>query len=941
MAEITVRQLAQLIKIEERTLLEKLKLAGIQKDDVYSKVSDEEKNVLLSYIKGASSAAATKVTLQRKTTSQLKVSGNRKVNVEVRKKKTIIRPENIPVPAALDVQDHEKEVLESDMISEAIKVDQTSDSAKAEKVVMADAKPEGVKTREAVSAETSSVKADELKPVEVKSSKSELDKPVESLNQEGSKQKAAAKKPVMKKPGEIKKAKSKLASEGSAKEVISSSQTLKEAADEPAKAPKAVVKSSSGFRIVSQPKVEQTEVAQEQPKTAAQDDKTDKERYSKKHKDKPKARDVSSAEDDSGSSRKGAKKLKGQKKQTTKSYYGYDDDVDSSYRGKKTAMKKTQSKVKTQQFTKPVEKVLKQVVLFEGITVNELAQKMAVKSADLIKILMKMGVMATINQPLDQETAILIVEESGHEYSIHREDVIEETIVIDESGEKKVTRAPVVTIMGHVDHGKTSLLDYIRKSKVASGEAGGITQHIGAYSVETEKGRISFLDTPGHEAFTAMRARGASSTDIVILVVAADDGVMPQTVEAIQHAKAAGVPIVVAVNKIDKPDADPDRVRQELVQHDVIPESWGGDVMFVPVSAKTGQGVDDLLDAILLQAEVLELTAAATGPARGVVVESKLEKGRGAVATILVQSGMLNQGDIILCGVEYGKIRAMSDALGRTLKSAGPSTPVEILGLSGVPNAGDEMISVKDDKTAREVAEFRAEKQKQERLRMQQASKLSSLFDRMGESSGEQQVLNVIIKADVQGSVEAIRESLIKLSNDEVRLNVIASGIGGITSSDVSLAVASQAVLFGFNVRADSAAKKLAESEEIELRYYSIIYDLIDDVKKAMSGLLSPELREEIIGVAAVRDVFRSSKFGAIAGCMVIDGVIKRNNPIRVLRDQVVIYEGALESLKRFKEDANEVKKGFECGIGVKNYNDVKVGDQIEVFETIEVKKEI
>ena len=618
------------------------------------------------------------------------------------------------------------------------------------------------------------------------------------------------------------------------------------------------------------------------------------------------------------------------------------NDVDSfDDFGKRRGKNLRNTKVKKQEFTKPVENETKTVTIYEGITVSDLAQKLAVKAAEIIKILFNMGLMTTINQSLDQDTAVLIIEEMGHKYIFHKEDVLEEKVTtVDRSIHKKITRAPVVTIMGHVDHGKTSLLDYIREAKVVDGEAGGITQHIGAYSVKASHGgNITFLDTPGHEAFTSMRARGAKSTDIVILVVAADDGVMPQTVEAIQHAKAAKVPIIVAVNKMDKPEADPERVISELAQRDVIPESWGGDVMFVNVSAKTGQGIDELLDGIILQSEVLELEAFGEGDAEGVVIESRLEKGRGPVATILIQNGVLNQGDIVLCGTESGRVRAMNNDHAQKIKTAGPSTPVEILGLSGVPNAGDKVIVVQNEKKAKEVAELRMQKQKEAKIAQEQSLKLSNMFSSMKE--GEQQSLRVIIKGDVQGSVEAIKESLIKLSTEEVKVDIVATGIGGITSSDVTLAVASTAVIVGFNVRADGAAKKIADKDGVELRYYNIIYDLIDDVKKAMSGLLSPEMREQIIGIAQVREVYRSSKFGSIAGCMVIEGSVKKSNPIRVLRDQVVIYEGSLESLKRFKDDASEVKKGLECGIGVKNYNDVRAGDQIEVFEIIEVAKEL
>ncbi|CDF98086.1 translation initiation factor IF-2 [Avibacterium paragallinarum] len=594
-----------------------------------------------------------------------------------------------------------------------------------------------------------------------------------------------------------------------------------------------------------------------------------------------------------------------------------------------------------QGFTKPAAPVNRDVVIGETITVAELANKMAVKATEIIKTMMKMGEMVTINQVIDQETAQLVAEEMGHKVILRKENELEESVLGDRDvNAEKVTRAPVVTIMGHVDHGKTSLLDYIRKAKVAAGEAGGITQHIGAYHVETDDGKmITFLDTPGHAAFTSMRARGAKATDIVVLVVAADDGVMPQTIEAIQHAKAAGVPIVVAVNKIDKPEANPDRVEQELLQHEVIAEKFGGDTQFVYVSAKKGTGVDELLDAILLQSEVLELSAVKDGMATGVVIESYLDKGRGPVATILVQSGTLRRGDIVLCGFEYGRVRAMRDENGKEISEAGPSIPVEVLGLSGVPSAGDEATVVRDEKKAREVALYRQGKFREVKLARQQKAKLENMFSNMAE--GDVAELNVIVKADVQGSVEAIVQALQELSTPEVKVNVVGSGVGGITETDATLAAASNAIIVGFNVRADASARRIIENENIDLRYYSIIYELLNEIKAAMSGMLQPEFKQEIIGLAEVRDVFRHPKFGAIAGCMVTEGVVKRNNPIRVLRDNVVIFEGELESLRRFKDDVAEVRNGMECGIGVKNYNDVKVGDQIEVFEVVEIKRSI
>jgi translation initiation factor IF-2 len=592
-------------------------------------------------------------------------------------------------------------------------------------------------------------------------------------------------------------------------------------------------------------------------------------------------------------------------------------------------------------FQRPTAPVVREVELPETITVAELAARMSVKAGDVIRELFKQGMPVTINQSLDRDTATLVVEEMGHRAVAAREEDVEDLLMQElqsQLGEVEAApRPPVVTIMGHVDHGKTSLLDYIRRTRVAAGEAGGITQHIGAYRVETERGTISFLDTPGHAAFSSMRARGARVTDIVILVVAADDGVMPQTVEAIQHARASGVPLVVAINKVDKPDANPDRVMQELVKHEVVPEEWGGDTMMVKVSAKTGDGIDDLLDAVLLQAEVLELAAPTHGPARGAIIESSLDKGRGPVATVLVQSGALHRGDMIVSGTEFGRVRAMFDEDGNSVDEAGPSMPVQVLGLSGTPNAGDEVLAVLDERRAREVAQLRTGRERASRLEESRAASLDQLFSQLKE--GEAKSVNLIIKADVQGSMEALRDSLLKLSTDEVKVQIVASGVGGITESDANLAVTSNAILLGFNVRADAAARRVVEEKGLDLRYYSVIYELIDDVKKAMSGLLSPEVTEEIIGLAQVRDVFRSSKFGAIAGCMVLEGVIKRNNPIRVLRDNVVVYEGALESLRRFKDDVSEVKAGTECGIGVKNYNDVQVGDQIEVFERTERKR--
>ena len=614
-------------------------------------------------------------------------------------------------------------------------------------------------------------------------------------------------------------------------------------------------------------------------------------------------------------------------------------------KGKKKGKQPVRNNVQSDgkhQFEMPVAPIVKDVTIPEMIIVSDLAQKMSVKAALVIKHLMKLGIMATINQSIDQETAVILVEEMGHNAIMQSEDDLEQEMLAEaqeEDNRVEMPRAPIVTIMGHVDHGKTSLLDYIRKTRVAAGEAGGITQHIGAYQVKTDHGSVTFLDTPGHAAFTAMRARGADITDVVIVVVAADDGVMPQTKEAVEHAKAANVPIIVAVNKIDKPDANPEKVMQELSVINVIAEEWGGDVQFLKISAKTGEGIDDLIEALIVQTEILELKAPIEGAASGLVIESRLDKGRGAVATVMVQKGTLENGQMVLCGQEYGRVRAMFNENGKAIKEAGPCVPVEILGLSGTPNAGDEFLVVQNERIAKDLAKHREDRKKFSKHAAQQASKLDEVFSRM--TTGELASVNLVIKTDVQGSLEALRGSLVGLSNDEVEVKVVFGGVGGINEGDANLALASGAILIGFNVRADATARKLIEEKNIDLHYYSVIYDAIDEVKKAISGMLAPEIKEQIVGLAEVRDVFKSPKFGAIAGCMVIDGYVKRSLPIRVLRENVVIFEGQLESLRRFKDDASEVKMGMECGIGVKNYNDVKPGDQIEVFERIEIKREL
>lgn len=614
-----------------------------------------------------------------------------------------------------------------------------------------------------------------------------------------------------------------------------------------------------------------------------------------------------------------------------------DVSQNQGWRGQKVKTKSKDSDAE-HAFNAPTEPIVREVLVPETISVGDLAHKMAVKASEVIKALMKMGMMVTINQVLDQDTALIVVEEMGHVAKAAAANDPETFLDETEHAEAVLeARPPVVTVMGHVDHGKTSLLDYIRRSRVASGEAGGITQHIGAYHVETDRGMVTFLDTPGHEAFTAMRARGAKATDIVILVVAADDGVMPQTKEAVHHAKAAGVPLVVAVNKIDKAEANPDRVKQELASEEVVPEDWGGDTMFVEVSAKTGQGIDNLLEAVLLQAEVLELKAAKNTPAKGLVIEGRLDKGRGPVSSVLVQSGTLRRGDMLLAGTAFGRVRAMLDEAGKEVKEAGPSIPVEILGLSDVPNAGDEIIVLNDERKAREIALFRQGKFRDVKLAKQQAAKLENMFEQMAE--GEVKTLALIIKSDVQGSYEALATSLQKLSTDEVKVNIIHTGVGAITESDVNLSVASKAVLIGFNVRADAGARKLIESSGVDVRYYNIIYEAVDEVKAALGGMLAPEKKESAIGLVEVREVFRISKVGAVAGCYVLDGMIKRGSKIRLLRSDVVVHSGELDSLKRFKDDVKEVKAGFECGLSLKGYNDIEVGDLLEVFEVVEVAR--
>ncbi len=852
MAEVSVSELAKVVGVAAERLLTQMKEAGLPHTTVEEKVSDEEKQKLLAYLKslhGGTAREPKKITLRRKSTSTLKAGTGRKtVNVEVRKKRTYIKRSAEELAAAAEAEKEQKV---------------TEQAAPPPKSQLVD-----------------DIEAKRLAAIEAR---------------------RAAEEKARQEAEEAKKAAEEAAEQEAKQKAIEAAQQEepKETAEKPA--------ARKHFR-------------HEAPKEQAEDE--DEKPKSKKHAGK-------------GPKRKPTVDL------TT---LEVDETEEDSPKPRLKSSQPVAIKMKNRHtFQKPTEKIVHSVEVPDQIAVGELAQKMSLKAGVVIKELMKMGTMATVNEVIDQDTAMLVVEELGHKPVAVSVDEVEEALAqalkqIDENGDLQ-PRAPVVTVMGHVDHGKTSLLDYIRESRVASGEAGGITQHIGAYHVDTPHGMITFLDTPGHAAFTAMRARGAKSTDVVILVVAADDGVMPQTEEAIQHARAAGVPLVVAINKMDKEGADPDRVTSELAAKDVIPEEWGGDTQFVKVSAHSGEGIDALLDAILLQAELLELTAPVDVPARGVVIESRLEKGRGTVASVLVQAGVLRRGEFILAGESVGKIRAMTDEAGKATQEAGPSIPVEILGLDLPPDAGEEFLVVADERKAREVAGLRQKKAKEEKAVRQQAAKLENMFASL--EAGERKVLPVLLKTDVRGSLEAILASFADIATDEVAVEVVASGVGGINESDINLAITTGAVVMGFNVRADVSARKLVEAENVDLRYYSVIYSLLDEVKQALSGMLDPERREEIVGIAEVRDVFRSPKFGAIAGCMVVEGTVYRNKPIRVLRDNVVIYEGELESLRRYKDDANEVRNGMECGIGVKDYNDVKVGDQIEVYEVKEVAREL
>ncbi len=888
MAQVTVQQLAETVGAPVDRLLTQMKEAGLPHSAASEAVSEEDKQTLLTYLKrshGESTAAPKRITLKRKTISTLRTSGSqgkKTVNVEVRKKRTYVKR---------DASDADSEMQDAAKLEAAAAAEAERKAAEAK--AAADAEAAEKAAREAAAAEEEAAVAAAAASVPEPEPEDEKDLDPEILRQRAAERRMAreaAEAEARKAAMEARKAEEERVKAEAAAKV----EREKEAA---AKRPK---------RLHDAP-APQTE---EQRKKAARGrlDRSSPGGRGKQRGHNLSLSDLEAAESGMMRRRGGRKKMRG------------GSHAEHGKHG----------------FEMPTEKKMHEVELADMTSVGGLAQQMSVKAGEVIKELMKLGVMATINQMIDQDTAILVVEEMGHKPKLISADALEEKLeeTLAQHEGTLEPRAPVVTVMGHVDHGKTSLLDYIRKAKVASGEAGGITQHIGAYHVETGHGMISFLDTPGHAAFTAMRARGAKSTDIVILVVAADDGVMPQTEEAVQHAKAAKVPLIVAINKMDKEGADPDRVKSELAAKDVIPEDWGGDTQFIEVSAHTGDGVDNLLDAILLQAEVLELQAPRDVPAQGIVIESRLDKGRGPVASLLIQSGTLRQGDIVLAGLQYGRVRAMLDENGKNITEAGPSIPVEILGLDGTPDAGDLFAVVESEKRAREVAQFRQEKTRDSKLQRQQAAKLDNMFESM--TAGEKKTLNVVVKADVRGSLEAIQTALLDLGNDEVQVNIVSGGVGGLAETDITLAITSGAVVFGFNVRADASARRLVENEGVDLRYYNVIYDLIDDVKQALTGMLAPEMREEILGIAEVRDVFRSPKFGAIAGCMVIEGTVYRSRPIRVLRDNVVIYQGELESLRRFKDDASEVRNGMECGIGVKNYNDVKPGDLIEVYEVKE-----
>ncbi len=904
MAEITVKQLAQVVNRSVETLLTQISEAGLKARGADDLVSDAEKQQLLSFLKrshGDTSDERQQITLKSKTKTTLKtpVSGGKAktVNVEVRKSRTFVKPAENELTQALARKAGEEAARKTAAEEAARKA--------AEEVARKAAEEAEEIARKAAEEALKSVKAETFSGASANPKDKKMGLPKPSVISKAEKKEET---PEQKAKREAEAAKQRVTDEARRKQ---EEITRKEAEE------KARQRTLEQARKIADELSKRGEVKVEDVPLA-------KGLVGKAYEDSF-AREDREIRRGSNTSSRGNKSKNGRKREEEQNFRHTNRTLSSALS-------------KQHGFEKPVEKQVYDVAIGDNITVADLAQKMAVKAKEVIKVLMKMGEVVTQNQSIDQATAALVVEEMGHTSTYVSDTAVEDALKDEMAHDGDViTRPPVVTIMGHVDHGKTSLLDYIRRAKVAAGEAGGITQHIGAYHVTTPRGVITFLDTPGHAAFTSMRARGAKATDIVILVVAADDGVMPQTAEAIDHARAAGVPLIVAINKMDKASADPDRVLNELSVKNVVPEEWGGDTQIVKVSAHTGDGVDGLLEAILNQAELLELTASEVGSAQGVVIEARIDKGRGAVASVLVQKGTLRTGDLVLAGQYYGRVRAMTDENGQPTKSAGPSIPVEILGLPEAPNAGDEFMVVDDERKAREVAEFRATKERQDRLTRQQSMKLENLFANMGKQ--EVPSVNVVLKADVRGSLEAITQALTGLITEDVRVSIVSSGVGAITESDVDLAESTNAFILGFNVRADNAAKLKCQQDEIDVRYYSIIYEMIDDVKAAMSGLLTPERRENILGVAQVREVFRSSRFGAAAGCMVLEGIVYRHKPIRVLRDEVVVFQGELESLRRFKDDLQEVRHGMECGMAVKGYKDIRVDDKIEVYDVQHVKR--
>ncbi|HTH75962.1 MAG TPA: translation initiation factor IF-2 [Trinickia sp.] len=959
MASNNVAQFAAELKMPAGVLLEQLQAAGVQKASEDDALSESDKARLLDHLRKSHGSADTdkrKITLTRRHTSEIKQSDAtgkaRTIQVEVRKKRVFVKRDEAGDGAAADAAGQEAAVAEEsaelqrreeEARREAELLEQQAQELRERQERLEREEAERQAREKAAEAERQRAEEDAAKHREDAAAREQAERVAvedERAAAERAAQREAAKKAedaareaaekARAEQEEIRKRREKAEAEARAiREMMNTPRKAQVKAPEPAPVakPAEAVKTAEAKGTLHKPARPPGEAArptQRKPAAGAATPATTQPSTTAPGADKKKQGGKGGWQDD-------AAKRRGIKTRGDSS-----GGVDRGWRGGPKGRGKHQDAGTS--FQAPTEPIVREVHVPETITVADLAHKMSVKASEVIKVMMKMGQMVTINQMLDQETAMIIVEELGHRAVAAKLDDPEALLVEGEATDaEQLPRPPVVTVMGHVDHGKTSLLDYIRRAKVAAGEAGGITQHIGAYHVETPRGVITFLDTPGHEAFTAMRARGAKATDIVILVVAADDGVMPQTKEAIAHAKAGGVPIVVAINKIDKPEANPERVKQELVAESVVPEEYGGDSPFVPVSAKTGAGIDDLLENVLLQAEVLELTAPVTAPAKGLVIEAKLDKGKGPVATILVQSGTLSRGDVVLAGSAYGRVRAMLDETGKPTKEAGPSIPVEIQGLSEVPAAGEEVIVLPDERKAREIALFRQGKFRDVKLAKQQAAKLESMLEQMGE--GEVQTLPLIVKADVQGSQEALVQSLQKLSTDEVRVQIVHGAVGGISESDVNLATASKAVIIGFNTRADAQARKLAETNGIDIRYYNIIYDAVDEVKAAMSGMLAPEKREVVTGMVEVRQVFKVPKVGAVAGCMVTDGVVKRSSSVRVLRNNVVIFTGELDSLKRFKDDVKEVKQGFECGMSIKNFNDIVEGDQFEVFEVTEVAR--